>query len=158
MSAIKVRVDSLVCMETTMSNRTKLNRFADGGVVLDPRRIAETIPIRMGESIETLEALRDTITAQEWKDAGAKHSVLYGIKMCIHALKQKKASTWAETIVMTREAWQAMKPPYKQDGGRYWPEGVAGNEYYFYAEDDVYNVAKPWPDQRVVFKRSEVTE
>lgn len=75
-----------------MSNRSKLNKFAEGGVILRPQRFSESTPIRMGESIETLETLRDTIAAQEWADGNAKHSVLYGIKMCIHTLKNKQAS------------------------------------------------------------------
>lgn len=65
-------------------------RFGGGGVILDPRRVEPSTPIRMGESIETLEALLATVTAQEWHDGNAKHSVLYGIKMCLHALKQKQ--------------------------------------------------------------------
>lgn len=91
-----------------MSNRTKAKLNA-GGIILDPRRIEEPTPIRMGESIETLEGLRDTIAAQHWADPSAQHSVLYGIKMCIHALKQKQPSTeheWvegAEIVKMTRD-------------------------------------------------------
>jgi len=76
-----------------MTNRRKLN---PGGVILSSQRMPEATPIRIGESIETLEALRDTVQAQEWVDIRAKHSVLYGIKMAIHSLKQKQPNEAAE--------------------------------------------------------------
>ena len=79
-----------------MSNRSKLSRCNDGGVILDPRRIAEPTPIRTGEAIETLEELRNTVQAQEWRDGNAKHSVMYGIKLCLHALKQKQPNETTE--------------------------------------------------------------
>lgn len=85
----KALKDSSECLEVRMmSNRSKAT-FHEGGIIFDPRKIAEPTPIRMGEAIETLEGLRDTVAAQHWANPSAQHSVLYGIKMCIHVLKQK---------------------------------------------------------------------
>jgi hypothetical protein len=55
------------------------------GVILAPAP-GEGLP---WTSIELLEALRDTTLAEDWLQPAVKRSVLFGIKLCIAALRKE---------------------------------------------------------------------